>query len=160
MKWFNQLSSSGRKLIKIGAWLIVVSFSWAFVYQPLNKSIKTKYNKKLELSQQYQQMLKLNDVIVKQKSNDNSFHRDLNKPFITWIDELLAKHQLSQYVTRSEPKDNHTLILTFESIVFDDLIKWLEPLESQYGVIISEADINSLDKSNGLCNTRLTLEER
>lgn len=160
MKWFKQLSDSERKLLKIGAWLVLVVFSWAFIYQPLNKSLKTNYAKKNELSQQYQQILKLKDVIANQKSNNTTFQRDLNKPFITWVDEQLAKQQLSQYVTRSEPKDNQTLILTFESIVFDDLIRWLEPLESNYGVIISEVDINLLDRSNGLCNARLTLEER
>ena len=160
MKWFKQLSDSERRLLKLGMWLILVAVSWALIYQPLNKSLKTKYLKKNELSQQYQQMLTLKDVIANQQSNNSSFHRDLNKPFITWIDEQLSKQQLSQFVTRSEPKDNQTLILTFESIVFDDLIQWLEPLESKYGVLISEVDINLLDRSNGLCNARLTLEER
>jgi type II secretory pathway component PulM len=160
MNWIKQLSVSERKLLKIGAWSIIVAICWAFIYQPLNKSLHTKQIKKLELNQQYQQMLKLKDVITNQKSSNTSMQIDLNKPFITWVDEQLEKQQLSQYVTRSEPKDNHTLILTFESIVFDKLIQWLEPLESSYGVIISEVDINLLNRSTGLCNARLTLEQR
>lgn len=159
MKWFKQLSESEKKLLKIGLLLIAVAVSWVFIYLPLNSMIDTKFKRNQELSQQYQQMLKLRDVINQQKSKNISIQRDLNKPFITWIDEQLEKQQLAQFVTRSEPKDNQTLILTFESIIFDKLIQWLEPLESNYGVVISEADINLLDKSKGLCNVRLTLEQ-
>jgi type II secretory pathway component PulM len=75
------------------------------------------------------------------------------------MDEHFATPQVSQCVTRSEPTDSQTLIVTFESIVFDDLVVWLEQLELKYQVYISEVDVNLIDRSNGLCNARITLEE-
>jgi type II secretory pathway component PulM len=159
MKWFNQLSTSEIKLIKIGLLFIIPVILWRFVYQPINQSIDLQTRQLSDISKQYEQMLDSQNLIEKQQSNGTDFYRDLNKPFITWIDEQLANKQLSQFVTRSEPKDNQTLIITFESIVFDDLAAWLELLELKYQVNISEVDVTLLDRSSGLCRARITLEE-
>lgn len=159
MQWFNQLSINEKKLIKVGLLVIIPVILWRFVYQPINQSIDIQTRQLTDISKQYEQMLDSQDLIKKQQSNATDFYRDLNKPFITWIDEQLAKKQLSQFVTRSEPKDNQTLIITFESIVFDDLAAWLELLELKYQVNISEVDVALLDRSSGLCRARITLEE-
>ena len=159
MQWFNSLSSQEKKLIKIGSIIVTIAISWVVIYQPITQSIELKSKQKYELQDQYKQMQSSRELLEKQKINAVNFHRDLNKPFISWIDEQLAKKQLTQFVTRSEPKDNQTVILTFESIVFDELAKWLQPLEVNYNVKISEVDIHLTDRSNGLCNARITLEE-
>jgi type II secretory pathway component PulM len=159
MDWFKKLSTNEQKLIIYGTILVTIAVVWVFIYQPLTKIIKQKSQQKIELQKQYQHMQSSKSLLKKQQTKLSTYQRDLNKPFIAWVDQLLVKKQLSQYVTRSEPKDNQTLILNFESIIFDDLIRWLEPLELNYGINISEADINVTDRSNGLCNARITLEE-
>jgi len=159
MQWFNSLSSQEKKLIKSGSIIVAIAISWVLIYQPIIQSIELKRKQKYELQEQYKQMQSSRKMLEKQKINVVNFHRDLNKPFISWIDEQLAKKQLTQFVTRSEPKDSQTVILTFESIVFDELAKWLQPLEVNYNVKISEVDIHLTDRSNGLCNARITLEE-
>jgi len=159
MFWYNKLTLNEQKLLKTGILILLPVLFWTLLYLPLNKSIEIKTRQKSQLTGQYQEMLLAEDELKIQNTNSVKFYRDLNKPFITWIDEQLAKNQLSQYVTRSEPKDSTTLILTFESVVFDELIVWLEPLELQYHVKISEVDVNLIDRNNGLCNARITLEE-
>jgi len=159
MNWFNQLSRSEKKLIRYGSILISVVLLWLYVYKPINNTIQLKSKLLSTLSIQYNEMESSQKLFKENLLNNSKYHRIEGKPFVTWIDEQLSKNQLSQFVTRSEPKDNQTLILTFESIVFDDLIKWLQPLEQNYGISISEIDINLIDRKNGLCNARITLEE-
>jgi general secretion pathway protein M len=159
MQWFNQLSPNEKKLLKLGMLVIIPVVLWRFVYLPINQSIEVQTRQLSVISTQYDEMRNSQDLIKKQQTNSTEFYRDLNKPFITWIDEQLAKKQLSQFVTRSEPKDNQTLIITFESIVFDNLVAWLEQLELKYQVKISEVDVNLIDRSSGLCHARITLEE-
>jgi len=159
MNWFKKLTEQEQKLIKIGLVIIIPVLLWVFVYQPTKKTISDKSSQKYLLTNQYQEMLSSEDRMKTKQEIDSKFYRDLNKPFIQWIDEQLTKNQLSQFVTRSEPKDSQTLILTLEGVVFDKLVKWLEPLELNFGVVISEVDINLTDRSNGLCNARITLEE-
>lgn len=159
MNWFNKLTSQEQKLIKLGLIIILPILIWTLVYQPMNKSIESKSKQKNQLEIQYQEMLLSENLLKTKQETDHKFHRDLNKPFIQWIDNQLTKNQLSQYLTRSEPKDSQTLILSFEGVVFDELVKWLEPLEFNFGVVISEVDINLTDRDNGLCNARITLEE-
>ncbi len=159
MGWFNQLSPNEKKLMKYGVIIVIIALLWVFVYQPITQSIQSKQRQAFELNKQYVQMQASQGLLIEKRKNASKFHRDNNKPFISWIDEQLEQQQLSQYVARAEPKDNKTLILTFENIVFDDLAKWLQTLEQNYQITITEADINLTDKSNGLCNARLTLEE-
>ncbi len=160
MKWYKELSNNERNLIFYGAILISVALFWVFVYKPINTSIRVKSDQKLSLQQQLIQMQSSKALFAKQNISDSKYRRDLNQPFIAWIDSKLLENKLSQFVTRSEPKDSKTLILTFESVVFDDLISWLQPLEQNYNITISEADIALTDRSNGLCNARITLEEK
>lgn len=159
MNWYNGLTQQEKNLLKYGSVIVVIAIIWTYVYKPINRSIVLKNKQIVRLHEQSQQMQASESQLLKQKKDAINFHRDTNKPFITWIDEQLEQKKLSQYVSRSEPKDSKTLILTFENVIFDELIKWLEPLELNYNIRIAEADINLTDRSNGLCNARLTLEE-
>jgi general secretion pathway protein M len=159
MDWYNKLTSSEKKLINYGALIVLLALFWALVYQPVTQAIVQKSKRLNNLQEQYQQMQSSQEILKEQKINASKFHRDLNKTFISWIDEQLEKKQLTQFVTRSEPKDNQTLIVSFESVAFDDLVQWLEPLELNFNVKISEVDVHLIDRSNGLCNARITLEE-
>ncbi len=160
MEWFKKLSTSEQKLLKYGGVIIFIALFWAFVFKPLTTSLEQKQKKLSVLSFQLKDMQNTKGILVLQQQKSVNFHRDLNKPFISWIDEQLNKNKLSSFVTRSEPKDNQTLILTFENVIFDDLALWLQDLEQNYAINILEADINLTDRSNGLCNARITLEEK
>ncbi len=160
MKWIKKLSANEQKLLKYGGLIILASLFWAFVYKPLTVSLEQKQKRLATLSIQYKDMQNSKHLLAQQQQKTAKFHRDLNKPFISWIDSQLEKNTLSNFVTRSEPKDNQTLILTFESVIFDDLASWLQNLEQNYTINILEADINLTDRSNGLCNARITLEEK
>ncbi len=159
MTGFNKMSNSEKKLLNYGIIIVAIALSWVFVYQPISKSIKVKQAQKYELVEQLQIMLDSQQLLKQQANKTKKFKRPNNKPFISWVDDQLDKQQLAQYVTRSEPKDSKTLILTFENVVFDQLAKWLQNLEQNYAISIPEADINLIDIDNGLCNVRLTLEE-
>jgi len=160
MQWFKELTSNERNLIIYGGVLVSIALFWVFVFQPINHSIRVKSNQKIEIQKQLKQMQSSERLFKIQSSNNQKYQRELNQPFNVWIDGKLLEKQLSQYVTRSEPKDAQTLILTFESVVFDDLISWLQPLTQNYNIHITEADVALTDRSNGLCNARITLEEK
>ena len=160
MKFLDKLSNSEKRLLKYGSIIVAVTLAWVLVYQPLTKKINQNQQKVQNLQAQYQKMQTSTNLLKRQFNKVNNYARDPNKPFISWIDSQLVKHKLNQYVTRSEPKDNKTLILSFENVNFDDLIAWLEPLEQHYAITISEADVNVTDRENGLCNARITLQEK
>ena len=159
MNWMKQLSKSEQKLLIYGGIILSIALFWALVYKPLTSSLEQKQRRLVTLTTQYEDMQNSKSLFVEQQKIEAKFHRDLNKPFISWVDEQLEKQSLSGFVTRSEPKDNQTVILTFESITFDTLAAWLQSLEKNYAINISDADINLTDRSNGLCNARITLEE-
>ncbi len=163
MKWFEKLTSQEQKLIKVGLIILLPVIMWKFIYLPITQSYQTKQSQLVTLVNQYKEMQlsksALKGALKVQEATNKNFHRNINKPFVAWIDEQLTKNGLAQFVVRSEPKDNQTLILTFESVVFDELVTWLAPLEQNYSIKISEVDINLTDIDNGLCNARITLVE-
>ncbi len=159
MKLLDKLSASEKRLLKYGSILVALTLAWVLLYKPITKKLQQNQEKIKTLQAQYQKMQSSSAILQQQLNKVNKFSRDPNKPFISWIDTQLSKNKLSQYVARSEPKDNKTLILSFEGIVFDELIAWLEPLEQHYAITISQADVNVTDRSNGMCNARITLVE-
>lgn len=159
MKWFDKLTSQEQNLIKVGFIILLPVVIWKFVYQPITETYQAKIIQKQTLENHYQEMLSSRELLKQQQIDTVKFHRDNNQPFISWIDEQLIKNQLSQFVVRSEPKDNQTLILTFESVVFDELVGWLEPLENNFGIKISEVDVNLTNRDSGLCNARITIKD-
>lgn len=159
MKWFNSLTAQEKKLIKLGVIILVPVMLWKFIYWPITHTYESKQAQLINLHKQYKEMESFKTLFKVQEKLGKKFHRDLNQPFIAWIDEQLTKNDLVQFVVRSEPKDNQTLILSFENVMFDELVIWLESLENNYSIKISEVDINLTDKDNGLCNVRITLEE-
>ena len=154
----SKLSDSERKLLVRGSVIVFLALFWAFVYKPINQSIESKEKHLTELESQFSEMQSSQGLL--RKTVNSAKTRDLSKPFISWVDGQLLSSGLSDYVSRSEPKDNQTLILTFENVAFDELISWLQPMISQYSINVSEADINLTDKTNGRCNVRITLEEK
>ncbi len=164
MNWIKNLTKSEKQLMGYGAVILICVFSWILIYKPIIKKTLNQETTLNTLHQQLKEMQSSQSLLISQANNSftNGINitRDINKPFITWIDEELVKNNLAIYVSRSEPKDNNTLILTFERVVFDDLIKWLQPLENNNQVRITEADINVIDRSNGLSFARITLEEK
>lgn len=160
MKWFQKLTSQEQSLIKFGLLIVIPVMIWKLVYLPIVETYQSKVLYKGLLNSQYQTMLASREQLSNQMATQQNYHRDNNKLFIAWIDEQLTKNSLSQYVVRSEPKDSKTLILTFENVAFDDLIQWLEPLEENFSIKISEVDVNITDKLNGLCSARITLEDK
>lgn len=160
MNWYKQLTKNERTLILYGVSVIFLALFWTVVYQPIKSAIRAKTVLQSTLQQQLKQMQASVEVIKQQANNVTQLNRDLNQPFIAWIDGKLLANNLSQFVTRSEPKDAQTLILTFESVIFDDLIAWLQPLEQNNNITIAEADMTLIDRNSGLCNARVTLQER
>ena len=112
MKWYKELSSNERSLISYGSIIICIALFWVFVYKPLTESIRLKSEQNQTLQQQLSQMQASEELFKQQSINNSLNQRDLNQPFISWIDNKLLENKLSQYVTRSEPKDNNTLILS------------------------------------------------
>ena len=92
-------------------------------------------------------------------NSNTSIKRDSKMPFITWVDQQLNKKNLSKYLSRSEPNSDGSLTMTFENIIFNELILWLQPLVAVNSVQIKEADFNLLDRDMGIVNARLTLDE-
>lgn len=160
MNWLKQLTASEQRLIKFGLPVALLALFWAYVFIPIGQSIKLKKKQQNTLYQQLNDMKQSEGLLHSSSVLSKQQQRDLSQPFISWIDSQLLTQQLSQYVTRSEPKDNQTLILTFESVEFDKLIAWIEPLVENYNVKISEADISIVDRSKGLCHARITLEQQ
>ena len=97
MNWFKELSNSEQKLIKYGTVLVLVALFWVFVYKPINQSIQLKSKQQLTLTQQLKQMESSKKLLKFQNINDTKSHRDINQPFIAWIDSKLLQNKLSQF---------------------------------------------------------------
>ena len=90
-----------------------------------------------------------------------------NKPeqsLVVIVDISLRKYNLYQSLQRSLPNGNDNIRVELQEASFNDLILWIEELDSMYNLKVVSANFSSANFSQssneeyGFVNTSLTLE--
>jgi general secretion pathway protein M len=72
------------------------------------------------------------------------------------IDRTAKKHQLKSTLQKAQPDGDNGVRLWLVNITFDQLIEWLDQLELEYGIYVSDIAIER-DEVNGLVDSRILL---
>ena len=75
---------------------------------------------------------------------------------LTLVDQLGKSAELGKAPTRMQPEGDTEVKVWFEDVPFDALVRWMNTLESRYGMQISAAELERRAGA-GLVNARLTV---
>lgn len=129
------LESRERTTLIIGSIILGLLLGYFFVIEPLT----LKRQQLTNITQSQQKTLEwMQDAVVKiqqLRSQTKQLNTpQLNQSLFSLIDESLRKTNLHQLNKRIEPKKETEVRVNFDQVVFDDLVRWLADLESQYGI--------------------------
>lgn len=154
--WFQNLTGSEQRLLKIGALLVALALLWVLVYLPVNKHISNQVVVKERLQNQLQQMQVLTSSSV--GTNVNVITPiPAGVTFSAWIDQQLRTVNLQDLVNRTEPIDENSLTIWLQAAPFDQVIDWLQTIALQYAIQVDQIDVNVVDPTIGLTNIRMRL---
>ena len=156
--WFDSLESREKILIVFVSIFVIITSTYMLILAPmlkerdsLNKSISDWESSIIEISHLKQLDVQSQLTINNQNKPDQSL--------VVIVDISLRKHNLYQSLQRSLPNGNDNIRVELQEASFNDLILWIEELDSMYNLKVISANFSeSSNDEYGFVNTSLTLE--
>ena len=139
--WFDSLESREKILIVFASILVIITSTYMLILSPmmkerdsLNKSINDWESSIIEISHLKQLDAQSQLTINNQNKPDQSL--------VVIVDISLRKHNLYQSLQRSLPNGNDNIRVELQEASFNDLILWIEELDSMYNLKVISANFS------------------
>ncbi len=155
--WYNSLAPRDKKLFIGSLVFLGITLFYLVVWEPLHQGREQQQQKLKSQLDIYAWMQSASNEVKSLKSMGAKTTN--SNQAITLILENSAKISgLKQYINKIESSGKNGARVKIDSASFDQLLVWLNSLESQHGVIITSANIERNDRS-GTISARLSFEK-
>ncbi len=152
------LSPQEQRLLFVGSLLIILFSGYFYIWKPYTLMMND-YTQKIQSLQtdivwlkQIKQQLSQIRLTSSKRSASN---RSRTSSLIDSIDKSIKRERIDSYLDSLKKSGNEQVIVVFDSIEFDTLIKWLIN-NKKSSIQVQNADIQKTD-IKGLVNARLSL---
>ena len=152
-EWFLQKNDSEQKILVILAVFSILLLLYTFFYLPLQKKNSQLKNSINDIETEIATMHSLESQLV-HFANHHSVSEvvDDNK-MMTLIEETAMQQQITLGDIKTQAKNK--IAVSLENVVFNNAIRWLDTLQTQHHVNISQLTVESEKK--GLTNITLVI---
>jgi len=155
--WYHGLQQRERQLVLAASAVIIITLLYLTIWEPIHQGIE-------EQTQKYQTQIDILDwmqtaaieVRTLQASGAAKRQTNSSQPVTLLVENSAATAGLKPYLSKLESTSEKGARITIDAASFDQLLLWLNTLQSQYGITVSSAN---LDRNNtpGAVNARMTL---
>ena len=156
-QWFLSLHARERHLVLAASAVVFLTLFYLAVWEPLHKSLAA------ETSRQQTQLEILDwmqnasaEVKALQAAGNTARQPASNQPVSLLVEKSAATSGLKQYITKLESTSNKGARVIIDAASFDQMVLWLNNLQTQYGISVTSANLDRHTKP-GTINARLTL---
>ncbi|MDH5189808.1 MAG: type II secretion system protein M [Gammaproteobacteria bacterium] len=156
-EWFNNLEQRERRYVSIGSIAVLIMLVYALLWAPFLEEVK-KLNSQVNGHRDTLSWMQNNTQLIKSTNpaaSTGTVNRD--QSLIAVIGETTKNSAMSQSVKRVEENKDNSVRVWLEKAPFDQMIIWLESLQTRYGANITSINIDNQSEV-GVVNARLTLE--
>jgi general secretion pathway protein M len=156
--YLQQLSSRERYLVLgTGGVVLVILFYFA-LWAPLQEGIE---NKRRLVSLQEQQLDTMQEQardigITQRNSSSRSQNITDSSSLLSVIERTAKQRNLKSTLQKAQPEGNEGVRLWLVDITFDQMIEWLNQLDLEYGIYVSDITIER-DEKYGRVDSRILL---
>lgn len=156
--WFLSLTQRERNMVQVAVSVFVIFMVYLVIIDPISSTYE-KNKKNVNTALESIEWMKSAAQEVKQlRGGKGVANRPQGKQFLlSTIDRSARKSGLASVMKRVQPEGESGVRVWFENAVFDELIKWLAIVESEYGLLVNEINIEQTE-STGLVNVRVFLD--
>lgn len=153
---YNHLEGQEKKLLIFAGIFLTIFLFYFAVYQPMASSISSlqksnSENQKL-LIWMSQSAASIKGSTGGSKRAKSRGGRSLNQ----LINSTASRAKIS--ISRSQPRDNNQYQIWLDQVVFNELLLWLDQLQKDYGIFVSNINLGTSDKS-GFVRVNLTFQD-
>ncbi len=157
--WWQSLAANERRMLAIGAPLVVVMLGWALAWHPL---ALRRAQLQQDVDGQRRDLAYVRHAaleVERARATGLRARGDREgKSLLALADATARAAGLEQALKRVEPSGPRSVRANFEAARFDTLVQWIEDLSRQYGVQAIDLSADRAD-GIGLVNARVTLED-
>lgn len=152
--WWAGLAPRERQIVGAGSALLAVTFLYLAVWEPLS-GLRVRREEALvearTLAVRLEQM-----AADAQRNRGGGAVSGADQSLALVVDQSVKSSRLGKAPSRLEPEGDATVRVWLEDVPFDAVLRWLNDLQTRYGVRVDNADIER-ESAAGLVNVRLTL---
>jgi general secretion pathway protein M len=156
-QWFQGLQARERNLVLAATVVMVATLFYIAIWEPLHNSLAdetSRHQSQLEILNWMQNA----SAEVKALKASGSTARQVNtsQPVSLVIEKSATSSGLKPFITKLESTSDKGARIKIDAASFDQLVLWLNNLQTQYGISVISANLDRHSKP-GTINARLTL---
>lgn len=154
MQWWNARQPRERQILIAGAVFVALFIFYGAIWSPLQKA---RHRAELDLQQTRTLANRLEAIAVDVERNRGAGGgANRNLPLLSAVDQAAHRPELGKQYERIEPDEGeHSVKIWINEVPFDSLVSWLNLVQTQYGIVVSSAELER--KGDGVVNARLSL---
>ena len=155
--WYHGLQQRERQLVLAASAVVIVTLLYLIIWEPIHNGLRDqtqKYQSQVDILDWMQtaatevRALKATGA-AKRRSNSS-------QPVTLLVEQSAAASGLKPFLRKLESTSDKGARISFDEASFDQILLWLDTLETQYGISVSSASFDRVDKP-GAVNARMTL---
>ena len=154
-QWFNNLRRQEQIMLLIGTSAVIAYFILVVVLVPMAKTVTELESRNDAAIATLSQVKQLAAEFGKlEKSSTTSGHS--GESITRIIDSTVRKNNLT--MSRFQPSSSGDVQVRFENAAFNNILAWLQELESEHGVAVKDLTV-SPGSASGLVNVSVRLHQ-
>ncbi|HEX4896389.1 MAG TPA: type II secretion system protein M [Solimonas sp.] len=152
--WLAQLAPRERVLVLSGAGVVALTLLYLLIWEPLAKA-HAQRAESLEAARALAGRIETAAALVQsQRGSGGAVNRNLS--LLAAVDQTSRSPVLGKPPTRVQPEGDREVRVWIDDVSFDNLLRWLQELETRYGIVARSAELER-GQAPGTVNARLSL---
>ena len=153
---FEELEQREQYLLIVAAIVIGIFIFVSLIYRPLSSSLDSARNAYYSQNELREWMQVQVTQLKQSSSSSGSTSKRGNRSASVVINQ--AASQTSIQISRSQPRSNNQYQIWLEDVPFNQLMVWLNSLQSDYGIHVHAINISRAE-DNGKVRVNLTFQD-
>lgn len=151
---YDSLADNERRIVIGVGLIVVVALIYLILVVPAQRSVADA-QLKLAGQQNLLSWMKENEAVARKAASGGGAVKKSDQPLQTIITSTAGP--LGVAVKRYENESENKLRVWLENVPFDKMVRWLDQLETRYGLVIVNIAIDA-EKEPGLVTAKLVLQ--
>ena len=152
---YNALESREQSILLSGAVVVSIFILYVAIYKPMNDSI-VKLEQSTVSKQKLVSWMTESVSAIKGSATSNGTSKRNGRSLNVIINTTASQAKIS--ISRSQPRDNKQYQIWLDTVLFNDLLVWLNTLQKDYGIYVQAINIGATD-SDGQVRINLTFQD-
>lgn len=152
---YRQLEARDQSAIKMLVSFFLLLFLVFGVWQPLQQFVDDQQDLR-DSNRQLIQWMRSTEKQARSVSGNSKSRAKTGQPLLTLVSRSAKAANIQP--NKMQPEGSDSVSVWFESVSFNDMMRWLEKLESEQNVHVHQITVNRQQQSSGSVNARLVLK--